>query len=171
MGPMKIIVFSDIHGSSIAANALRRLEEKYSPDLYFCLGDILAAGEGSEIIQFFQLHSSKIVAVKGNCDSRYDESLLNVALREQRSFDYLGHTCHLRHIPFYDAISFPPSHIVMYGHTHRKVLYSEKGVLYLNPGSLALPRDGIASYALMEDGVITLRERDTDAILHEFRYF
>ncbi len=168
MGAMKIIVFSDTHGIPQAAKALKRLEGKFHPDLYFCLGDILASGEGSEIIEFFQLHASKIIAVKGNCDSRYDESYLNVALREQRSFIYLGHTCHLQHVPFFEGIAFPPSHIVMFGHTHRKVLYSEKGVLYLNPGSLALPRDGVPSYALMEDGKITLRERDSDEILKEY---
>lgn len=167
---MKVLVFSDTHGSGAAAKALERLDEKFKPDLFICLGDILAAGEGCELIKFFQLRASKIVAVKGNCDSRYDEGLLNVALRDNRSFNYLGHTCHLSHVPFYDSLHFPPSHIVMYGHTHRKRLESEKGVLYLNPGSLGLPRDGIASYALMEDEKITLRNRDTDEILQEFSF-
>ena len=167
---MKVLVFSDTHGSEIAAKALERFDGKCHPDLYICLGDILAAGEGSGLIKFFQLHSSKIVAVKGNCDSRYDEGLLNVALRENRSFNYLGHICHLSHVPFYESLSFPPGHIVMYGHTHRKVLESEKGVLFLNPGSLALPRDGVASYALMEEESITIRNRDTDEILLEFSF-
>ncbi len=165
---MKALVFSDTHGSGIAAKALERLDEEFKPDVFLCLGDILAAGEGSELIKFFQLHASEIVAVKGNCDSRYDEGLLNVALRESRFFSYLGHTCHLSHVPFHESLHFPPSHIVMYGHTHRKALYSEKGVLYLNPGSLALPRDDVASYALLEDEKVTLRNRDTDEILQEF---
>ncbi|WP_417303438.1 metallophosphoesterase family protein [Ellagibacter isourolithinifaciens] len=38
----------------------------------------------------------------------------------------------------------------MYGHTHVKEIASRDGVLFVNPGSVSLPKDGSNSYAVYE---------------------
>jgi len=43
------------------------------------------------------------------------------------------------------------ANIVLFGHTHVPVNIEEKGILFLNPGSLTSPRGGSSrSYALLE---------------------
>jgi putative phosphoesterase len=158
---MKLLVVSDIHGSPLGAKRLRRIYEQEQPDQILLLGDILDHGEGSEVISFFRLHAYRTSAVKGNCDSVYDEKALMIPLPEHRAYDYLGHTLHLQHILSW-AVSYPPGDMVLFGHTHVKTLYREKGVTYLNPGSLSYPRDEAASYALITPEGVYLKDADSD---------
>ena len=39
---------------------------------------------------------------------------------------------------------------VLFGHTHRSLLTEKDGVTFLNPGSISRPRDGQASYGVIE---------------------
>ena len=47
---------------------------------------------------------------------------------------------------------------LLYGHTHVKEIASHDGVLFVNPGSVSLPKDGSNSYAVYENGTFELRE-------------
>lgn len=47
---------------------------------------------------------------------------------------------------------------LLYGHTHVKEIASRDGVLFVNPGSVSLPKDGSNSYAIYENGTFELRE-------------
>ena len=47
---------------------------------------------------------------------------------------------------------------LLYGHTHVKEIASRDGVLFVNPGSVSLPKDGSNSYAVYENGTFELRE-------------
>lgn len=154
---MKVLVFSDIHGSAEAAVLIRKIINKIKPDRIILLGDLLhgASEGGSEVPTLLRRYANIITAVRGNGDYESDEELLLFSLPRFASFDFEGHSCHLSHHPQY-AISFPPGDIVMNGHTHVKKLESVAGVIYLNPGSCALPRDECTSYALLENGVVAL---------------
>ena len=71
------------------------------------------------------------------------------------------HEIHLNHRPI--GIAFPPGDIVMNGHTHYKALYRDYGTIRLNPGSIALPRDDGASYAVMDENKIELVDASNGA--------
>jgi len=159
---MKLLVFSDIHGSPEAAGEMKRVIEETKPDRIVLLGDILhgAFEGGSEVPSLLRKYSNIITAVRGNGDRDGDSELLLFALPLYAGLVYEGHACHLSHYP-QNAISFPPGDIVMNGHTHVKKLESVGGVVYLNPGSCAFPRDECASYALLQGGTASLfRLRD-----------
>lgn len=53
---------------------------------------------------------------------------------------------------------------VCVGHTHQQYTFRVNDTTVLNPGSLGLPRDGDprARYALIEDGVVSLRQASYD---------
>ena len=47
---------------------------------------------------------------------------------------------------------------LLYGHTHVKEIVSRDGILFVNPGSVSLPKDGSNSYAIYENGAFELRK-------------
>ncbi len=53
------------------------------------------------------------------------------------------------------------------GHTHRKTLEQRDGVLYVNPGSPSIPKDGTASFAVYDNGRFTLRDLESGAAIAE----
>ena len=164
---MKAIAVSDLHGAAIGGKRLARILEKEKPEVLLILGDILGGGYGDEIIEAVKNFKGRAFAVRGNCDdgSEYlSLGLENLPYNIRWSFE--GHDVHMQHKPFY-AIAFPAGDILLNGHTHFKCLYKEHGVTYCNPGSLSLPRDECASYALFENGKITLHHADDDSVLSE----
>ncbi|MCQ2741696.1 MAG: YfcE family phosphodiesterase [Bacilli bacterium] len=166
---MKVLVISDIHGSSIATNKLEKLIEDLNPERIFLLGDILRAGYddgGSEVMRLVRRYSNIVTGVLGNCDYPNDGDDLLVYLPKYASFEWEGHICHLSHKPN-DIIAFPPGDIVISGHTHRKMLEVYNGAVYLNPGSTSYPRDDCASYAIMENGRIGLYRIDDRSLIKQ----
>ena len=147
---MKILIVSDTHRQN--AN-LKKVLKKESPiDLMIHLGDL----EGSEeIFREWLGSASKLVAVRGNNDFFSD-------LESEREIELGGTRCFLTHGHYYNVSldlemirSEAESRncgIVMFGHTHKPVMESERGILLLNPGSLSYPRQEgrKPSYMVME---------------------
>ncbi|MCD8316454.1 MAG: metallophosphoesterase family protein, partial [Eggerthellaceae bacterium] len=59
----------------------------------------------------------------------------------------------------------PEHSAILTGHTHKKRLARKNGTVLVNPGSIALPKDGIRSYAVYEDGTFTLYNLEDNAVL------
>ena len=146
---MRIIAFSDTHGMRGAV--LKLFSETYDKtDFYiFC-------GDGIRDVEYAKKEypDIKVVMARGNCD--YTSVGADVELCEAEGFKIgvtHGHihgvnwdTLGLEKLAFDNKLS-----LVVYGHTHcRECLYKD-GVYYVNPGSLAFPRDGMGpSYAAID---------------------
>ena len=65
---MKILVASDIHGSSKAVDLIRENIEKLVPDLTVLCGDITHFGKPDEARKIIDSLSGPLLAVPGNCD-------------------------------------------------------------------------------------------------------
>ena len=162
---MKAVAVSDLHGSPAGGRRLARILKEENPDVLLILGDILGGGYGEEIIQAVKGFKGRTFAVRGNCDDGSEWQVLGLDdLPYNLGWSFEGHDVHMQHKPFY-ALSFPAGDILLFGHTHFKCLYKEHGVTYCNPGSLSLPRDECASYAVFEDGSITLKHGDDSSII------
>lgn len=148
---MKILITSDTHGSY----------SKIS-DLILDRGDIdlmIHAGDGVEDCKYISYETGiDYYVVKGNNDFFTDESYNKV-------IDLEGYKILLSH-GHKDNINFSISSlikkakenscdIVIFGHIHRYVEVKRAGILFLNPGSASLPRDGKASCMIMDlnDGI------------------
>lgn len=147
---MKYFVCSDIHGSAEGMNAMLQAYAKENPDCLILLGDILHGWDNDEDYVASALRGlpGGKLAVRGNCDYASDEEKLGFPLPEARGISFCGKEVHMQHHPFY--LSFPPGTILLFGHTHRKELYSSAGVISCNPGSIGSPRDDCASYAILD---------------------
>ena len=158
---MRYLIFSDIHGSVSGVNRLIDIVKKEKPDCVILLGDILHGGYDEDdyyVCQQLKLLPCGVLAVRGNCDYSSDERLLGFSLPLTRNIPFKNglHTIYLMHRP--PMISIPIGDVVMHGHTHRKMLTKEEGVIYFNPGSISLPRDDGPGYGILENDKLILMD-------------
>lgn len=167
----KLLIASDLHGSATAADALCAHIEDFKPDKVLFLGDLLYHGPRNDLPQGYapkkvipRLNAlkDKIVAVRGNCEAEVDQMVLEFeCMRDYAVVKADGLVFALSHGHVYNADNLPPQpgiDVFMSGHTHIKVLEKRQdGLVIVNPGSTSIPKDGSASYATYQDGVIALR--------------
>ncbi|MDY3250063.1 MAG: phosphodiesterase [Candidatus Choladocola sp.] len=169
---MKLLIASDIHGSSYYCRKLLDVYEREKAGRMILLGDILYHGPRNdlpaeyapkEVIALLNQKKQEIYAVRGNCEAEVDQMVLEFPVLA----DYMlffegnravyathGHVFHENHLPPMKA-----GDVLLHGHTH--VLRAEqKGeILILNPGSVSLPKEGNPpTYAVLENGVFSIRD-------------
>lgn len=155
---MKYLIVSDIHGSSLGGCRLKEALIREKPDCLLLLGDLLFGaydGDPDFVAGLIRSHAEKVVAVAGNCDDVYeDQTRLGIDLEMRRELSCCGRKVIMQHRPF--SAPLEKKAVLLYGHTHRKCLYEEDGVIFCNPGSIALPRDDCPGYAVLEPRRIAL---------------
>ncbi|MBQ7755466.1 MAG: phosphodiesterase, partial [Clostridia bacterium] len=114
------------------------------------------------------------LAVRGNCDAEIDQAVLKfpilvdyalLSVGSRLLFVTHGHLFHLDALP-----PLHPGDILLHGHTHVPACETRDGVTYLNPGSLAIPKeDSPHSYMTLEDGVFLWKDLLTGAVYREYR--
>lgn len=170
---MRLLIGSDIHGRLGPAKKLSSLILSYRPDRVLLLGDYLYEGPRNalspdhnpgEVAKILNKWSGKIVAVRGDCDSRADQSALRFSMLEDcRVLDLDGRKADLIHGDLLtgDIVEVERGDILMFGHTHVPVLKKEDGVIYFNPGSVSYPKSGSpASFGLLEGARLELKRLD-----------
>ena len=155
---MSYLIVADLHGSRRGVELLEQAVAREKPDVILLLGDVLR-GAGDEDSGYVCLKLTTLpigfLPVKGNCDYTSDRYSLNMDLPISRVITAYGYEIHMQHYPY--ASSLCGKKIFLYGHTHRKTLYKNgDGGILCCPGSIALPRDGSASYAILDPSGIRL---------------
>ena len=169
---MKVLIVSDIHGGY--NNLLKVINDNKDFDLLLILGDILSGYSdfNSELIDLLNSYNTRIIAVRGNCDrdvEKLDFSMDNYYI--MTSID--NKIFFLTHGHLYDRHSELniDYNVYIQGHTHVPMMIEENNILYLNPGSVTLPRGGsIKSYILYEDNIFYLKSVDDNTIIKEVEF-
>jgi putative phosphoesterase len=170
---MKLFILSDIHGSVPAFVSAMAAFEREAADWLVLCGDYLNHGprnplpagyDPKALAPLLNAHADRIVAARGNCDSEVDQMLLAfpcladyalVLANGRRVIITHGHLPESRLPPLRSG------DILVSGHTHVPVLEVRDGVIYLNPGSPALPKDGSeGGYAIVDSDSIALKTLD-----------
>ena len=167
---MKLVIASDIHGSAAWCRRLMDVIERESPDNVVLLGDLLYHGprnplpDGyapSEVASMLNGIAEQILAVRGNCDSEVDQMVLDFPCMADSTVVFDGtRRLFCTHGHVFDPANPPKlaaGTTFLSGHTHVKVNEERDGLLFLNPGSVSLPKDGSHSYAIYENGQFELR--------------
>ena len=150
---MEILVASDIHGRLERARHLQKAIDDLKPDRIVLLGDYLYNGprngvpedyDPMAVCEILNLYAEKIIGVRGNCDSRIDESLLKFPLEDSRVVELDSRRCNLIHGDLINekTISLCKGSWLLFGHTHVHMLKAASGAYWLNPGSISFPKMG-----------------------------
>lgn len=181
---MKILFASDIHGSASAAEKLLKMVEEEKAERLVLLGDLLYHGPRNHFPDQYDtfavtalLNNARPVpdCVRGNCDAEVDQMVLHFPMMA----DYMllplkdGKTAFVTHGHLFNTECPPPlkpGDVLIHGHTHVHGVFPQEGYVYLNPGSVSLPKEEQQpTYMTYEDGVFQIKELETGKTVCEYR--
>ena len=168
---MKLMFASDIHGSAYYTQKLIDIYGDEKAEKLILLGDILYHGprndlpygyEPKKVYELLNQISSEILCVRGNCDSEVDQMVLDFPIMADYMIMYLnGRMIFITHGHIYNREVLPKlkkGDVLIHGHTHEKVMKDMGEYLFINPGSLSLPKDDDThSYMIYEDGTFYIK--------------
>lgn len=174
---MKLMIASDLHGSAAYTRRLLELYRDTGCQRLVLLGDLLYHGprnplpEGYEppaVAKLLNDMADELLCVRGNCDAEVDQMVLDFPiLADYAVLPVGGRLVYATHGHVHNLKNLPPlaaGDILLHGHTHIPA-WTEfgDGNLYLNPGSLSIPKEGSAhSYMTLEDGLFQWKTLEGD---------
>lgn len=183
---MKIYIVSDIHGSASDLSVVMKKFDEEKADLLMLVGDYLNHGPRNAIPQGYDTkqvaailnqYSKKIIGVRGNCDSEVDQMMLTFPCLADFSqffiptqnnngdFNFNGriflHHGHLYTRDYLKTI-LPEGTLIISGHTHVAGLEKDSGHMFLNPGSISIPKK--ADGSLGGEKTFSIIETDANGI-------
>ena len=169
---MKFVIASDIHGSAFWCRKLMELCEKEQPDHLILLGDILYRGPRNDlprdyapkqVIPMLGAWAEKILCVRGNCEAEVDQMVLSfpvladyalIPTDKNLIFVTHGHNWNNTNLP-----AIKPGDILLHGHTHIPVCEEFPTHIYINPGSVSIPKENSPhSYMIFEDNTFLWKD-------------
>lgn len=178
---MRVLVVSDIHGSGVYADKLKKIIKKENPEKIVVLGDLYYHGprnpltDGYNPMKVTELLNSlkdKLEVVRGNCDAEVDEMISEFSIKENILEKINGKSIFFSHGHIYNIDNFPMEDfdIMFYGHYHTCFIKKYDNKLFVNPGSISLPKENTPhSYAMIEEKDIFIKDVDGN-VIEEYRY-
>lgn len=146
---MKILVVSDTHGA-VFESIVKPMQNEKNIDLMIHCGDKYKDAEKLAGM----IGVKDFYRVTGNCDYgvKNGNDMLNVEIEGKHILITHGHLQNvkdgLEQLKKLAEEKF--SQIVLFGHTHIPYNEIDNDKLYFNPGSTILPKNGKASYGIVE---------------------
>lgn len=178
---MKIMIASDIHGSAYYCRQLLEAFRSEHADRLLLLGDILYHGPRNdlpkdyapkEVLAMLNEMKENIFCVRGNCDGDVDQMVLDFPIMadyciltagERLIYATHGHNHNLSTLP-----PLQPGDILLHGHTHVPAWECfGNDNMYLNPGSVSIPKSGSKHSYLIVDGNTVFWKSLDGEIYHE----
>lgn len=90
--------------------------------------------------------AENILCVRGNCEAEVDQMVLNFpVLADYAVFDLENSVIYATHGHIFNENNLPPlkkGDILLQGHTHVPECKEKNGIMFLNPGSVSIPKEG-----------------------------
>lgn len=172
------MIASDIHGSEYYCRKMLECYEKEQADRLVLLGDLLYHGPRNDlpkdyhpkaVIQLLNQRSDQILCVRGNCEAEVDQMVLEFPVMADYAIFFLGsrmvfathgHLFHEQNLP-----SLQPGDILLHGHTHIWAAEKRSDYIYLNPGSVSIPKNGnVPTYMIYENNCFIIKDLQGSAI-------
>ncbi|HHV10436.1 MAG TPA: phosphodiesterase [Clostridiales bacterium] len=162
---MKLMVASDIHGSSYYCQRMLEAFHREKAGKLILLGDILYHGPRNdlpreyapkEVIALLNPVKDRILCVRGNCDTEVDQMVLEFPLMADYAVIINGtNTIYATHGHKFGEDNPPPlqpGDILLNGHTHVPKCIPHPQYIYMNPGSVSIPKEGSPHSYMIIDG-------------------
>mgnify|MGYP000056705427 FL=1 len=170
---MKLMIASDIHGSSYYCRKMIEAYRQEKADRLLLLGDLLYHGPRNdlprdynpkEVISMLNAIKNELLCVRGNCDTEVDQMVLDFPiLAEYCLLELDGRTIFSTHGHNFNPDNLPmlkEGDILLNGHTHIPANQNMGTYTYMNPGSISIPKEGSAHGYMIYDGEFRWRSLD-----------
>lgn len=162
---MKLLIASDIHGSEYYCAKLLDRYKAEKADKILLLGDILYHGPRNDlprgyapkaVIEMLNPLKNLLLCVRGNCDTEVDQMVLDFPITADYAWLSIdGLNIYMAHGHKFGEDNSPPiadGDILICGHTHIPKCVQKDGYIYMNPGSISIPKEGSEhSYMIYEN--------------------
>lgn len=175
---MKLMFASDIHGDAACCEEMFACFDRQGADKLVLLGDLLYHGPRNDlpphyapkqVIELLNSRKESLLCVRGNCDTEVDQMVLQfpiladyMTIFEQGRMFFVthGHNFNMNQMP-----PCPADTILIHGHTHVQTVTPFAGGVYLNPGSVTIPKEGNPkSYMIYEEGLFRILSLEGDEL-------
>ena len=171
---MKYLIASDIHGSLKHAESLFKAFEREQADKILLLGDLLYHGPRNDlpeeynpkaVIELLNKYKDRILCVRGNCDTEVDQMVLDFPIMADYAILSVdGVTVYATHGHVYSENNPPKlagGELLLCGHTHIPKCVKKEGFVYMNPGSVSIPKeDSWHGYMMWEGKTFTWKDME-----------
>ena len=170
---MKLMIASDIHGSSYYCRKMIEAYRQEEADRLLLLGDLLYHGPRNnlprdynpkEVISMLNEIKNELLCVRGNCDTEVDQMVLDFPiLAEYCLLELDGRTIFATHGHNFNPDNLPmlkEGDILLNGHTHIPANQNMGTYTYMNQGSISIPKEGSAHGYMIYDGEFRWRSLD-----------
>lgn len=171
---MKLMIASDIHGSAYYCKQLLVAFQREQADKLLLLGDILYHGPRNdlprgyapkEVIELLNPFKEQILCVRGNCEAQVDQMVLDFPVLADYAVLFVdGVTIYATHGHEYNEknpLPMAKGSVLLHGHTHVPCYVEHENYIYMNPGSVSIPKEDSAhSYMILEDGKFRWKDLD-----------
>ena len=169
---MKFLIASDIHGSAYWCRELIKKYSEEKADRLVLLGDVLYHGPRNdlpreyvpkEVIAMLNPMKNDIYCVRGNCEAEVDQMVLEFPVLADYAILDIGKTAvYMTHGHIYNEGNLPPMRdgdILLHGHTHVPKCVEHEHYVYMNPGSVSIPKENSHhGYMTLENGVFLWKD-------------
>lgn len=169
---MNLFIASDIHGSSFYCQKMMERINDEGIDRILLLGDLLYHGPRNDLpkdydpkkcIEYLNSIKDRISCVRGNCDAEVDQMVLDfpvmadyIMVGLDKTVIYASHGHHYNPASPFKGVC---SYILLNGHTHIPAREEYKDFVYLNPGSVSIPKNNSChSYMIYRDGTFIWKD-------------
>ena len=171
---MKILFASDIHGSAYYCRRLLDIYKETKASRMVILGDILYHGPRNDlpdeyapkkVIAMLNEMKDEIFCVRGNCEAEVDQMVLEFPVLADYALLDLGEKMiYLTHGHIYNENNVPPmkrGDVLLHGHTHVPKCVEHENYVYMNPGSVSIPKENSChGYMTLEGGEFLWKDFD-----------
>lgn len=167
---MKLLIISDIHGSSYYAKMIPEIFKLEKADEIIILGDLYYHGPRNhlpkdyspmDVCNILNSLKEKLKVVRGNCDALVDETISDFNFHDHLLLNINNKRIYFTHGDKYNQDVLPDEKfdIMFYGHFHTGFIRKKNNLIFANPGSLSLPKNNTRhSYIIMDSEKITLKD-------------
>ena len=181
---MKWFIASDIHGSAYCCKMMLERYKEEKADRLLLLGDILYHGPRNdlplcyapkEVIAMLCEKGNETLSVRGNCDCEVDQMVLPFpVLADYTVLDTGSRLIFATHGHLFspsNPLPMKKGDILLSGHTHVPRCEETDGLVFLNPGSVSIPKEGsVRSYMTLENGVFLWKDLESGKAYKEYSF-
>lgn len=178
---MRWMIASDIHGSAYYCRLMLDRYKAENADRLLLLGDLLYHGPRNDlpkeydpktVIALLNEYASEILCVRGNCEAEVDQMVLSFpVMAEYALLPYnkkLIYITHGHHLSEKNPPQLKEGDILLHGHTHVPVCIDHGNFIYMNPGSVSIPKEeSCHSYMIFEEGLFQWKNLEDGNVYKE----